>query len=78
MNVWIISSFYHKLSYYEYSRTCSCMTMLLILLSKYLGVQWLARIVGVLFCFVLFGFLPFLGLLPWHMEVPRLGVESEL
>ena len=23
-------------------------------------------------------FLPFLGPLPWHMEVPRLGVESEL
>ena len=23
-------------------------------------------------------FLPFLGLLPWHMEVPRLGVELEL
>ena len=28
-----------------------------------------------LFCFV---FLPFLGLLPRHMEVPRLGGESEL
>jgi len=25
-----------------------------------------------------FVFLPFLGLLPRHMEVPRLGVESEL
>ena len=23
-------------------------------------------------------FLPFLGPLPWHMEVPRLGVKSEL
>ena len=23
-------------------------------------------------------FLPFLGLYPWHMEVPRLGVESKL
>ena len=23
-------------------------------------------------------FLPFLGPLPWHMEVPRLGVQSEL
>ena len=22
--------------------------------------------------------LPFLGLLPWHIEIPRLGVESEL
>ena len=33
-----------------------------------------------LFCFVLFCFclfLPFLGPLPQHMEVPRLGVESE-
>ena len=28
-----------------------------------------------LFCFV---FLPFLGPLLWHMDVPRLGVESEL
>ena len=26
----------------------------------------------------LFIYLPFLGLLPWHMEVPRLGVELEL
>ena len=25
-----------------------------------------------------FGFLPFLGPLPWNMEVPRLGVKSEL
>ena len=25
-----------------------------------------------------FVFLPFLGPLPWHMEVPRLGVQSEL
>ena len=32
------------------------------------------KLVG--FCFVLFVFvfLPFLGPLPWHMEVPRLGV----
>ena len=39
------------------------------------------------FCFVfrkhynylfIFAFLPFLGPLPQHMEVPRLGVESEL
>ena len=28
--------------------------------------------------FYFFVFLPFLGLLPWHMEVPRLGVKSEL
>ena len=26
----------------------------------------------------IFGFLPFLGLLPWHMEAPRLGFSSEL
>ena len=31
----------------------------------------------VLFCFV-FVFLPFLGPLPKHMEVPRLGIELEL
>ena len=30
------------------------------------------------FFFFLFVFLPFLGLLPQHMEVPRLGVFSEL
>ena len=33
--------------------------------------------VFVFFCFLVF-FLLFLGPLPWHMEVPRLGVESEL
>jgi len=27
-----------------------------------------------LFSFFFFVFLPVLGLLPWHMEVPRLGV----
>ena len=27
------------------------------------------------FLFVCFVFLPFLGPLPWHMEIPRLGVE---
>ena len=30
------------------------------------------------FCFLFFVFLLFLGPLSWHMEVPRLGVESEL
>ena len=30
------------------------------------------------FFFFLFDFLPFLGPLPQHMEVPRLGVELEL
>ena len=30
------------------------------------------------FCFLFFVFLPFLGPLLGHMEVPRLGVESEL
>ena len=30
------------------------------------------------FVCVCFVFLPFLGPLPWHMEVPRLVVESEL
>ena len=36
---------------------------------------WLEVIV---FFFFFFVFLPFLGPLPQHMEVPRLGVESEL
>ena len=30
------------------------------------------------FYFLFFVFLLFPGPLPWHMEVPRLGVESEL
>ena len=30
------------------------------------------------FFFFFFFFLSFLGPLSWHMEVPRLGVESEL
>ena len=33
------------------------------------------------FCFLfvyLFVLFPFLMLLPWHMEVPKLGVQSEL
>ena len=29
-------------------------------------------------CLFVFVFLPFLGLLLWHMEVPRLGVQLEL
>ena len=31
-----------------------------------------------LFYFIFLFFLPFLEPLPWHVEVPRLGVESEL
>ena len=31
-----------------------------------------------IYYFFLFFFFPFLGPLPWHMEVPRLGVETEL
>ena len=31
-----------------------------------------------IFFFNFFVFLPFFGALPQHMEVPRLGVESEL
>ena len=31
-----------------------------------------------LLVYLFFGFLPFLGPLPWHMEAPRLGVELEL
>ena len=30
------------------------------------------------FFFFFLVFLPFLGPLPWHMEVPRLGAKSEL
>ena len=32
----------------------------------------------IFFLFYFFVFLPFLGMLPWHMEVPRLGVQLEL
>ena len=35
-------------------------------------------VVVVLFCFVVFWSFVFLGLHQWHMEVLRLGVESEL
>ena len=37
----------------------------------------LGNIIFLKFIFI-FLFLPFLGLLLWHMEVPRLGVELEL
>ena len=39
---------------------------------------WQTSVTGLFFCFFKICFLPFLGLLPWHMEVPRLGVESGL
>ena len=32
----------------------------------------------IFFLFFVFCFFAFLGLYQWHMEVPRLGVESEL
>ena len=31
-----------------------------------------------LFIYYFFGFFVFLGPRPWHMDVPRLGVHSEL
>ena len=31
-----------------------------------------------IFLFIILSFCFFFGLLPWHMEVPRLGVESEM
>ena len=38
-----------------------------------------AMIIMFFVCFLwVFVFLPFLGPLPWHMEIPRLGVKSEL
>ena len=47
--------------------------------------QWVKNLTSIhedmgFFCFVLFCFvfLLFLGPLPRHMEIPRLGVESEL
>ena len=35
-------------------------------------------IINFIYLFIYLVFLPFLGLLPRHLEVPRLGVESEL
>ena len=35
-------------------------------------------IIIIIIIIIIIVFLLFLGLLPWHMEVPRLGVESEL
>ena len=40
------------------------------------GIYWQVVLFACLFLF--FVFLLFLGLLPQHMDVPRLGVESEL
>ena len=37
-----------------------------------------SRMLRFFFFFFFFVFLPLLGPLPWHVEVPRLGVESEL
>ena len=43
------------------------------------GDPWTPCLTDKSFFFFFFSvFLPFLGLLPWHMVVPRLGVESEL
>ena len=45
-----------------------------------IGNSCLARVVlaGISTAFFAFFFLAFLGPHPWHMEVPRLGVQLEL
>ena len=49
------------------------------LLIKYQTFGFLKNLVCFFFvCLFVFVFLPFLGPFPWHMEVPRLGGESEL
>jgi len=42
------------------------------------GLSWTRRVVSNFFFFFFFFFCYFFGLLLRHMEVPRLGVESEL
>ena len=44
----------------------------------YKDILFLLFIYLFLFIFIFLVFLPFLGPLPWHMEVPRLRVELEL
>ena len=68
-----LSAFLHWVLYWLWV----CRKWLFIMLRYVPYIHTLLR--GFLFCFVLFFvFLPFLGPLPQHMEVPRLGVESEL
>ena len=45
---------------------------------KFFNFLFLVFIYFILDLFIYFVFLPFLGPLPQHMEVPRLGVQSEL
>ena len=54
-------------------RMCMCIFSVL----KISEIHIKLTIVTIYFYFILFYFLP-LGLHPWHMEVPRLGVQSEL
>ena len=49
-----------------------------ILLAILLPVTFLVDFIYLSIYLFIFVFLPFLGPLPWHMEVLRLGVESEL
>ena len=56
-----------------FSHLSSVMTVLLNIVTRlYIAYP------GLVFVFVFFVFLPFLGLILRHMEVLRLGVESEL
>ena len=71
------------------SLTSTCFSMGLFLCSHSVPLAYMLFLMLVPYCldthsfvgsffFFFFVFLPFLGLLLWHMEVPRLGVESEL
>ena len=68
----------------------SCSFATLIYQAKYEGIMLRSMLYQFLFLYsstsvqffkfvvvVVVVFLPFLGPLPWHIEVPRLGVESE-
>ena len=46
--------------------------------SKQIRERFVEEMIVELSCFLFLFLLPFRGPLPWHMEVPRLGVQLEL
>ena len=64
----ILARLNHKMSYLEEKRVCQLKIPLFLLFSLY-----------ILFIYLfIYLFIVFLGLHPWHIEVLRLGVKSEL
>ena len=73
----------YKIALSCWSLTCKCFSRILHLYPPLLTVSGFCSMFvcgrfPALFCLFFFIFLPFLGPLPWHMEVPGLGVYLEL